>query len=532
MYQALYRTFRPDTFDDVLGQEHIVRILKNQLDRETVSHAYLFCGTRGTGKTSLARILAKGVNCQAPQGQRPCGICENCQAIRDGLLIDVIEIDAASNNGVDSIRELRESVQYPPAVGRRKVYIIDEVHMLTTPAFNALLKTLEEPPDHSMFILATTEAHKLPATILSRCLRLDFHRISEKAIKEGLNRISRALAVELTSEAAGLIVRSADGSVRDALSLLDQCLAASNGKVDRSIVLTFLGASSEEVLIDLTDAVIQGDAGAVLQKIDRILEEGRDARQLLRDWIDHYRNLLIARMLEKPGDMIDLSAENTEAIVRQSRGFNVETIRRHILELADAQADARWSVAPRVLVEICAIQMADSVAPVPKSVSEPARKEPVSEPKPKALVSKPEPVSESVPKKPAPKSISEAAITPDEPAEPAQEVVAAEILSSEDLDQLWQRLIDECDSLPGLIGIGCSLAEVGESNFVVATTSQFNKDLVEAHSQTLETEMEQLVGRRLRMVCQYHKEIKKEPTAQELAEMASRDLGGIDVKIT
>lgn len=224
MYQALYRAYRPEVFDEVLGQEHIVRIIKNQLATDSTSHAYLFCGTRGTGKTTTARLLAKGLNCLS-DGEKPCGECANCMSIKEGSFIDVIEIDAASNNGVDNIRELRESVSYPPAVGRNKIYIIDEVHMLSTGAFNALLKTLEEPPEYVTFILATTEVQKLPATILSRCMRLDFKRVPEKTIIVGMARICSEIGIEVTEDALRIIAANADGSVRDGLSILDQCIS-------------------------------------------------------------------------------------------------------------------------------------------------------------------------------------------------------------------------------------------------------------------------------------------------------------------
>jgi DNA polymerase III subunit gamma/tau len=241
MYQALYRAFRPETFDGIMGQEHIVKILKNQIAGDSTGHAYLFCGTRGTGKTSMARILAKGVNCTSLDMDKPCGFCNNCLAIKGGVFLDVIEIDAASNNGVENIRELRESIKYPPVVGRCKVYIIDEVHMLSTGAFNALLKTLEEPPQNVMFILATTEPQKLPATILSRCLRLDFRRISEQRMRLGMREICTSLDVKISDSALALIVANADGSVRDGLSLLDQCISAGGKEVVRQDILEFLG---------------------------------------------------------------------------------------------------------------------------------------------------------------------------------------------------------------------------------------------------------------------------------------------------
>ena len=258
MYKALYRQYRPEVFEEVLGQDHIVRILKNQIATDSTSHAYLFCGTRGTGKTTTARLLAKGLNCLS-DGERPCGVCANCQAIKEGNFLDVIEIDAASNNGVDNVRELRESVKYPPSAGRRKVYIIDEVHMLSTEAFNALLKTLEEPPEYVTFILATTEVHKLPATVLSRCMRLDFKRVPESVLMEGMADICAKIGIDVTEDALRIIAANADGSVRDGLSILDQCISGREARVEAADVLEFLGASGDEDFIELTDILAVGE---------------------------------------------------------------------------------------------------------------------------------------------------------------------------------------------------------------------------------------------------------------------------------
>ena len=305
-YQALYRKYRPEIFSEIIGQEHIVRILKHQIATDTVSHAYLFCGTRGTGKTTVARILAKAVNCSS-HGERPCGKCDSCKAISRGRFMDVIEIDAASNNGVDNIRDLRESVNYPPGEGKKKVYIIDEVHMLSSGAYNALLKTLEEPPEHVMFILATTNPEKMPQTVLSRCMRLDFKRVAAKRLMENMKMICKKNGVDVTEDALSLLSSNADGSVRDSLSLLEQCLSGGNELLDRETVLEYLGAVSQEFYRELTDNAICGNVSAGLLLLDEALQDGKDVKQIMKDWMADYRSLLIAKFVENPADMLNLS---------------------------------------------------------------------------------------------------------------------------------------------------------------------------------------------------------------------------------
>ncbi|MDO4553055.1 MAG: DNA polymerase III subunit gamma/tau, partial [Bacillota bacterium] len=358
MHQALYRAFRPDTFEGLWGQEHIVKILRNQLKSGAVGHAYLFCGTRGTGKTTTARILAKGVNCIGDSREKPCGVCPHCQAIRDGLFMDVMEIDAASNNGVENVRELRESVKYPPVAGRRKVYIIDEVHMLSGPAFNALLKTLEEPPESVMFILATTEPQKLPATILSRCLRLDFRRVPEARIKDGLRKICGQLSVKVDEDALGLVAANADGSVRDALSLLDQCISGGGGDIGRQDVLDVLGTAGEEVFLELTEQTELRHISEALLLLHRVLQDGKDPRQLMKDWVAHYRSLLMVKFIKDPEDVLNLSRENVERLRDQADWLELPRINACILALSAALGEARWSTQPRVLLELALVQMA------------------------------------------------------------------------------------------------------------------------------------------------------------------------------
>ena len=355
MYQALYRSFRPETFEDLLGQEHIVRILKNQIAAGTTGHAYIFCGTHGTGKTTTARLLAKALNCTS-EGEKPCGHCANCKAIASGTFLDVIEIDAASNNGVDDVRDLREEVNYPPMFGRNKVYIIDEAHMLTTAAFNALLKTLEEPPEHTVFILATTDPGKLPATIQSRCIRLDFKRVPEAQIERHLKDICGRVGVEADDGAIALLAANADGSVRDALSLLDRCLSAGQ-KITRDDVLFLLGMSGTETYIAITDYVLSGETGKALAAFAEVLAEGKEVLQFTRDWVEHFRSLLLIKYVERPEKILNLSTENIARLRQQSDMVSLKRIRSCVTELSQALLDARWSPKPGILVELAIVKM-------------------------------------------------------------------------------------------------------------------------------------------------------------------------------
>ena len=358
MYTALYRSERPEVFDEILGQEHIVRILKHQIESGEVSHAYLFCGTRGTGKTTTARILAKGVNClnEDPK-KRPCGVCENCKAIKDGTFMDVIEIDAASNNGVENIRELRESVKYPPAVGRKKVYIIDEVHMLSPGAFNALLKTLEEPPANVVFILATTDPHKIPATIISRTQRFDFKRITSGAILERMEYILKQKQFEYDEKALNVIARAAEGGMRDALSILDQVLSFGDNKVTLDNALLVTGSVTRENLIKYLSQVQNHETVAGLQTIHAILDEGKDSKRLLEDLINCCRDLLLYKqapeMLEQTGSvMID---DEFKSMAEKS---NPETLYRYIDTLNEQQENMRYSMHQSVYLEVLTVKLA------------------------------------------------------------------------------------------------------------------------------------------------------------------------------
>ena len=359
MHLALYRSERPERFEEIIGQKHIVKILRNQIRKGTVSQSYLFAGTRGTGKTTTARILAKAVNCTCsdPGVDLPCGECVNCRAITEGRFLDVVELDAASNNGVESLRQITESVQYPPTVGKYKVYIIDEAHMLTDSAENAFLKTLEEPPAHVIFILATTNPEKIKATIKSRCLTLNFRHVSENELLDGMRRICQKKSINIAEDALSVIARKADGSVRDALSLLEQCINAGDELITRELVLEYTGGAGDEFYLQLTDAIRTGDAGTALSGIDAMVRIGKDAKQLLADWLLHYRNLMICKYVQDPSELVNASLENTERIAMQAKALSDEAINYGISLLSDTVNKAKFSTMPRILLETSVIKL-------------------------------------------------------------------------------------------------------------------------------------------------------------------------------
>ena len=357
-YTALYRKWRPTSFEEVRGQDHIVKTLKNQINSGRIGHAYLFCGTRGTGKTSIAKIFARAVNCEHPVDGSPCGECSMCRQIAEGASLNVVEIDAASNNGVENIRDIREQVQYPPTDGRYRVYIIDEVHMLSIGAFNALLKTLEEPPSYVIFILATTEVHKIPITILSRCQRYDFKRISIDTIAGPLAELTQAEQIDVDDRALRYVARAADGSMRDALSLLDQCVAFHFGeKLTYDNVLEVLGAVDNRVFSKLFQAVLASDTKACIREIEEMIIQGRDLSQLVNDFVWYMRNLLIAKTTDEPGDMLDMSEENLAVLKEETAGVDTETLMRYIRIFSELSGQLRYASQKRILVEIAFIKL-------------------------------------------------------------------------------------------------------------------------------------------------------------------------------
>ncbi len=357
-YTALYRKFRPSEFSDVKGQDHIVTTLRNQIGADRIGHAYLFCGTRGTGKTTIAKIFARAVNCEHPEDGNPCGTCASCRAIASGASMNVIEIDAASNNGVDNIREIREEVAYSPTEGKYKVYIIDEVHMLSIGAFNALLKTLEEPPSYVIFILATTEAHKIPITILSRCQRYDFRRISTETIAGHLRELMEEEQVEVEDRALTYVAKAGDGSMRDALSLLDQCIAFYLGqKLTYDHVLEVLGAVDVDVFGEFFRKICEQDVIGIIRRLEEIILQGRELSQFVTDFIWYLRNLLMLRSDQGMEEMLDVSSEHLLRMKKDAALADVDTLMRYIRVFSELSGQIRYATQKRVLVEIALIKL-------------------------------------------------------------------------------------------------------------------------------------------------------------------------------
>lgn len=357
-YTALYRKFRPDCFEDVKGQEHIVTTLKNQIKAERIGHAYLFCGTRGTGKTTIAKIFAKAVNCEHPVDGSPCGECQACKTIASGASMNVIEIDAASNNGVDNIREIVEEVSYSPAEGKYKVYIIDEVHMLSIGAFNALLKTLEEPPSYVIFILATTEVHKIPITILSRCQRYDFRRITIDTITGRLRELMDTEQIQVEEKALRYVAKTADGSMRDALSLLDQCIAFHFGQeLTYDKVLDVLGAVDTEVFGRLLRHVLERNVTGCIELLEEIVMQGRELTQFVTDFTWYLRNLLLVKSSDDMEDVIDVSTDNLVRLREEAGMTETDAIMRYIRIFSELSGQIKYAAQKRILIEIALIKL-------------------------------------------------------------------------------------------------------------------------------------------------------------------------------
>jgi len=358
-YLAIYRKYRPVSFDKLIGQQHIVRTLTNQIKYDRVSHAYLFTGTRGTGKTSAARIFARAINCLHPVDGNPCNECAVCKELIKPNSMDIIEIDAASNNGVDAIRDLREKVGYMPSVGKYKVYIIDEVHMLTDSAYNALLKTLEEPPKHVVFILCTTEVQKMPATILSRCLRFDFKLVGIEDLNSLMSEILDDVGVEYTKEAINVVAAAGKGSVRDALSVLDRCVAFAEGKLEYNDVLQILGATDKTKIFDLADAIFERNVARVLELVDDIAKSGKSISVLAKDIAVHIRDMLICQRCKEPKKILTLPDDIFDRLHEQSKKYDQKRLLRALDNFNRVEAELRYAIDPRVSFEVVCLKTAN-----------------------------------------------------------------------------------------------------------------------------------------------------------------------------
>lgn len=361
-YLALYRRFRPSGFDGLIGQDHIVRTLTNQINTGRIGHAYLFCGARGTGKTSAAKIFARAINCLSPVNGSPCGKCEVCKALADSANLDILEMDAASNNKVENVREIREKIQYPPVSGKYKVYIIDEVHMLTTEAFNALLKTLEEPPKHAVFILATTEVHKLPSTILSRCMRFDFRLIPTSLIAENIKKIYNEIGKEFDDEAITAIARAGMGSMRDALSIADICVSYKETKLTYNDVLEILGATDSSKITELIDNILHSNTGSALETVESLTESGKSVGVLCKDIISRLREVVLCKTCKSAQKILELPDDVYASIEKVAGVADEHRLLRTIEIFSEAEGAMRYSVSPKIILECACIKSSEPEA--------------------------------------------------------------------------------------------------------------------------------------------------------------------------
>ena len=363
MYLALYRKFRPTTFDGIVGQEHITTTLKNQIANNQIGHAYLFCGSRGTGKTTCAKVFARAINCLSPkQDGSPCGECEVCKRLQQSNNIDILEIDAASNNGVDEIRELKETIKYAPNVGKYKVYIIDEVHMLSPGAFNALLKTLEEPPSHAVFVLATTEVHKLPATILSRVMRFDFKLISTQKIADNIARIFKESNIQSEQAATNLIASAGEGSMRDALSIADMCASFCNNNITYERVVDVLGISNKQTIYTLVKSILKQEIQEFFVEFEKIVAQGKNLGVVASDITKAFRDLLVLKACGEKTTLVDYKPELLQSMVELANEFSATKLNKALQAFSKIEAELKYATNPQLLIETTALGLVDEEA--------------------------------------------------------------------------------------------------------------------------------------------------------------------------
>ena len=526
-YIALYRKWRPGSFSELVGQEHISKTLSNAITSGRIGHAYLFAGPRGTGKTSTAKIFAKALNCEKGPTPEPCNVCDNCRKINDGTSMDVFEIDAASNRGIDEIRELRETVKFAPASGRYKVYIVDEVHMLTAEAFNALLKTLEEPPEHVVFILATTEAHKVPATIQSRCQRYNFKRITTQEIASRLQQVTREMEMKADDEALSLIALQADGGMRDALSILDQCAALSDGQgITTGRVQQILGLVGHAWIWKLTSALGKHEAQPILQIVAELLRDGKDLKQILGELVLHMRSLMIYKAAGALEQM-DLYEEQEKILREQAEMFSQEAVMQVIHRLHEAMNEMKWSPQPRITAEVALLSLCRSSVP---QVSSAAAGESGIAAGEESRISQLEARlaqlaaalhqasgrtgGSSQPGATAARPVQHRTVStpaPDVPAAPAAPVVA-----SAEAIGLWQKVLQrlkEEDKKPVLACVeqGAPRGMSATQLFLVFHSKIFKQLTERNYCRVLEPLMEEISGQPMQLVCELEQPVPKAP---------------------
>lgn len=491
-YQAIYRKWRPAVFEDVVGQRHITKTLQNQIESGKISHAYLFCGTRGTGKTTVAKILAKAINCENPKGGSPCNECSVCKGITDGSIMDVFEIDAASNNGVDNIREIIEDARYVATEAKYRVYIIDEVHMLSQGAFNALLKTLEEPPEHTVFILATTEAHKVPQTILSRCQRFDFKRIKAEDIIRRMREIAMGEGLSITDDAFGLLAQLADGSMRDGLTILERCISETGGSLTYESVSSALGIAGSIPLFAMADAVNEQNSAEIFAIIERLMSDGRDLNNFMDNLIGHYRSLLICKVTDKPENLLDREGEELIRLKAQAERTEFEKISNAITLLSSAKNEAKWSKEPRIIYELALIKLtrpefdtsydalSDRIKTLEKKVKEGIKVEV------KSVEKTPEQMPLKKPSKPSARlfvPIDVNKLTPDTPS----------VLAARSWDKISRQIARKYPFVSGVEGRRVTID--GEGVILIFDKNEaMSKELVNNHRAEIEAVTEQTIG--------------------------------------